>query len=148
MDYVLVDELQMPIVQEYAERLSQFKAGNVHYAISTNTLRAEDTLTIKHDEPRILLYESDFASTTQVWTFGHLPIGQNKFQDERVRQAISMSWDRDLFIEAKYNVDNFRKEGIPVRTGWNSHLINRDSFAVGGWFLDPQKSAFGRTPST
>jgi ABC-type transport system substrate-binding protein len=142
-DYVFVDELQMPIVQEYAARLSQLKAGNVHYAISTNTLRAEDTLTLKRDEPRILLYESDFTSTTQVWTFGHLPIGQNKLQDERVRQAISMSWDRDLFIEAKYNVDNFRKEGIPVRTGWNSHLINRDSFATGGWFLDPQKSAFG-----
>jgi ABC-type transport system substrate-binding protein len=142
-DYALVDELQMPIVPEYAARLSQLKAGNVHYAISTNTLRAEDTLTLKRDEPRILLYDSEFATTTQVWTFGHLPIGQNKFQDERVRQAVSMSFDRDLFIESKYNVETFRAEGIPIRTGWNSHLANRDSFDIGGWFLDPQKSEFG-----
>jgi peptide/nickel transport system substrate-binding protein len=142
-DHALVDEIQMPIVTEYATRVAQLKAGNVHYAISTNTLRAEDTLTLKRDEPRLLFYESEFATTTQVWTFGHQPIGANKFQDERVRQAVSMSWDRDLFITAKYNVDNLEKEGIPVRTGWNSHLANRDSFVVGGWLLDPKGKEFG-----
>jgi ABC-type transport system substrate-binding protein len=78
-----------------------------------------------------------------VWTFGHLPVGGNKFQDERVRQAVSMSWDRDLFILAKYNVDNFEAEGVPVRTGWNSHQANRDSFVGGGWFIDPQDKDFG-----
>jgi peptide/nickel transport system substrate-binding protein len=142
-DFALVDEIDMPIIAEYATRVSQLKAGNVHYAISTNTLRAEDTLTLKRDEPRILLYESEFATTTTVWTFGHLPIGASKFQDERVRQAVSMSWDRQLFIDAKYNTDNYRREGLPVRTGWNSHLANRDSFVNGGWFLDPQGKDFG-----
>jgi peptide/nickel transport system substrate-binding protein len=142
-DFALVDEIDMPIIAEYATRVSQLKAGNVHYAISTNTLRAEDTLTLKRDEPRILLYESEFATTTTVWTFGHLPMGASKFQDERVRQAVSMSWDRQLFIDAKYNTDNYRREGLPVRTGWNSHLANRDSFVNGGWFLDPQGKDFG-----
>jgi peptide/nickel transport system substrate-binding protein len=142
-DYALVDEIQMPIISEYATRVSQLKAGNVHYAISANTLRAEDILTLKRDEPRIQLYESDFATTATVWTFGHLPVGGNKFQDERVRQAISMAWDRDLFIAAKYNVDTFEREGLPVRTGWNSHQANRDPFAIGGWFLDPKSKDFG-----
>ena len=142
-DYALVDEIEMPIVPEYATRLAQLKAGNVHYGISTNTIRAEDTLTLKRDEPRILLYESEFAPTTTVVTFGHLPVGQNKFQDERVRQAVSMSWDRDLFNLAKYNVDAYEREGIPVRTGWNSHMAQRDAFSAGGWFLDPQGKDFG-----
>ena len=142
-DYVLVDELEMPIVTEYATRVAQLKAGNIHYGISTNTLRAEDTLQLKRDEPRILLYESEFATTTTVLTFGHLPVGGNKFQDERVRQAVSMSWDRDLFIESKYNVENYQREGVPVTTGWNSHLANREPFINGGWFLDPRKSEFG-----
>ena len=142
-DHALVDQIDMPIIGEYATRVAQLKAGNVHYGVSTNTIRAEDLLTIKRDEPRIQLYPSEFATTTTVWTFGHLPIGDNKFSDERVRQAISMAWDRDLFIEAKYNADRFRAEGIPIRTGWNSHQANRDSFVAGGWFLDPQGKDFG-----
>ena len=49
-------------------------------------------------------------------TFGHLPAGGNKFQDERVRQAGLDVWDRDLYISAFYNVDNFEKSGLPVET--------------------------------
>jgi ABC-type transport system substrate-binding protein len=60
-----------------------------------------------------------------------------------VRQAVSMSWDRDLFNLAKYDVDTFESQGVPIRTGWNSHLANRDSFVNGGWFLDPQGKDFG-----
>jgi ABC-type transport system substrate-binding protein len=139
-DFALVDEIELPQLTEYAARLAQMRAGNMHLF---NDIRAEDILTLKRDESRILLYETPFASTTTVWTFGHLPVGANKFQDERVRQAVSMSWDRDLFIEAKYNVSTFRSEGLPVRTGWNSHQANRDNFVAGGWFLDPQGKDFG-----
>ena len=68
-------------MREYAQRLSQLKAGNLHYLTRA---RAEDDLTIKRDEPRILMYESDFATTVQPMTFGHLPVGGSKFNDERV----------------------------------------------------------------
>ena len=139
-DFALVDEIEQPVISEYASRLSQFKAGNVHI---WPEIRAEDVITLKRDEPGIMLYETDFIPTTTVWTFGHLPVGNNKFQDERVRQAVSMSWDRDLFNLAKYNVDTFESEGVTVRTGWNSHLVNRDPFVNGGWFLDPQGNEFG-----
>ena len=57
-----------------------------------------------------------------------LPAGQNKFQDERVRQAVSMSFDRDLYISTFYNVDNFKKAGLPIDTAWNSGL-NFEMFA-------------------
>ena len=35
---------------------------------------------------------------------------RKQFQDVRVRQALSMSWDRDLFIDANYNVGEFAKQ--------------------------------------
>ena len=32
-------------------------------------------------------------------SFGWLPDGKAPFTDERVRQAVSMSYDRDLYLE-------------------------------------------------
>ena len=141
----LIDTIEMPIVTEYATRLSELKAGNVYYGISSNTLHAEDVLTLKKDEPRIQLYQSPFDTTVPgvVMTFGHLPAGQNKFQDERVRQAVSMSWDRDLYIQTFYNTDKFAQAGLPVDTAWCSGLLYIDAYKAGGWFLDPKGKDFG-----
>jgi peptide/nickel transport system substrate-binding protein len=141
---VLFDTIEMPIVPEYAARLAQLKAGNVYYAVSRNTLTPEDVLTLKRDESRINLYQSPFDTTSStVLTFGHLPVGQNKFQDERVRQAISRAMDRDLYISAFYNVDKFQQAGLEVRTAWNSALNYLDSYDKGGWWLDPKGKDFG-----
>src|SRR3954454_6412588 len=52
-DAAMMDTIEMPVVQEYAARLAQLRAGNIHYALDANTLRAEDILTLKKDEPRI-----------------------------------------------------------------------------------------------
>jgi peptide/nickel transport system substrate-binding protein len=143
-DAAMFDTIEMPVVQEYAARLAQLKAGNIHYAVSANTLRPEDVLTLKKDEPRILLYKSPFDTTAgTALTFGHLPVGQNKFQDERVRQAVSMSWDRDLYIGSYYNLDKFQQAGLPVDTAWNSHLNFTDSYQAGGWWVDPKGKDFG-----
>jgi ABC-type transport system substrate-binding protein len=71
--------------------------------------------------------------------FGWLPEGRSPFLDERVRQAVSMAIDRDLFIDTVHNVDNFRSEGLPVETRWNSHL----NATTEGWWLDPKSKDFG-----
>jgi peptide/nickel transport system substrate-binding protein len=144
-DAAMFDTIEMPIVQEYAARVAQLKAGNIHYAVSRNTLTPEDVLTLKSDEPRILLYQSPFDTATPgtVMTFGHLPAGGNKFQDERVRQAVSMSWDRDLYVSTFYNVDKFNQAGLPVDTAWSSGMPYNDGYNAGGWFLDPKSKDFG-----
>jgi len=143
-DAAMFDTIEMPIVQEYAARLAQLKAGNIYYAVSANTLRPEDVLSLKKDEPRILLYKSSYDTTAGTdLTFGHLPVGQNKFQDERVRQAVSQSWDRDLYISSYYNADKFQAAGLPIDTAWNSHLNFIDSYGAGGWWLDPKGKDFG-----
>jgi peptide/nickel transport system substrate-binding protein len=133
-----VDGLNLPIIPEYAQGVAQLKAGNLHlYNVS-----ATDVLTVKNDEPTLNLYQGSMASIGQRSIFGWNPgpLDVNPFRDERVRQAYSMSWDRDLFIDVVYNVDKFRAEGLPVETRWNTEL--QCNFFP-GWWLDPQGRDFG-----
>ena len=122
-DAAMFDTIEMPIVQEYAARLSQLKAGNIYYGISANTVRAEDVLTLKSDEPRIQLYQSSFDTSLPgtVMTFGPLPAGGNKYQDERVRQAVWMSWaaistsaPSTTSITSKRPACRWKRNGAPV----------------------------------
>jgi peptide/nickel transport system substrate-binding protein len=72
--------------------------------------------------------------------FGWLPTEANKpFKDERVRQAISMTWDREAYLSAFNNVDKFEADGLPVETFINTALPP----AYGRWWLDPLSKDFG-----
>jgi peptide/nickel transport system substrate-binding protein len=96
-------------------------------------------LTVKREEPRILIYQNDFSANTTELTFGVLPEGKSPFLDERVRQAYSMSWDRDAYLDTFNNVSNFSKEGLTVESRWNSVV----SAKWDGIWLDPQGKDFG-----
>jgi ABC-type transport system substrate-binding protein len=134
-DKVYLDGIDMPIVSEYATGLAQFKAGNIW----TFGVRAEDMLATKRDVPDLELRADDaFSRATGIYTsFGIQP--GSPFIDERVRRAVSMLVDRDLFIETFYNVEPFADAGLAVQTRWNSHL------AVGeeGYWLDPKGRDLG-----
>jgi peptide/nickel transport system substrate-binding protein len=132
-----IEQIEQPIVPEYAAVISQLKAGNIHYLQAG--LRSEDVLTLKRDDPRFNIYAIDLETANTVMTFGQLPDGRSPFLDERVRQAFSMSWDRDAWIDAFFNVSTFEAEGIPVGARWNSALPNDYT----GWWLDPQGNDFG-----
>ena len=134
------DTIEYPIVPQYATGLSQFRAGNIHWYID---LRAEDVLSMKRALPELSMYATDVAVNGIRTLFGLLPSSDSKkspFLDERVRQAYSMSMNRDLWIEVVYNVDNLAKEGLPVETRWNTAL-SADIFE--GWWLDPKAKDFG-----
>jgi ABC-type transport system substrate-binding protein len=79
------------------------------------------------------------GSTNQVITFGQLPERTAPILDERVRQAISMSLDRDLLNGVKYYVNEFTAEGLPVETRWNTDL----PCTWEGFWLDPKGKDFG-----
>jgi peptide/nickel transport system substrate-binding protein len=135
-DWALVEQVDSPIVSEYAAALSQFKAGNIH----SFTPRPEELLSVKGDEPRISIYEGDpggglLASIKLNYGWA----GKSPFMDERVRQAVSMSWDRDLYLEAFLNVSKFEAAGLPVETRWNTAL----PLTAEGWWLDPKGKDFG-----
>jgi ABC-type transport system substrate-binding protein len=65
-------------------------------------------------------------------------------RDERVRQAASMSIDRDLWIDTLRAADAFEAEGLPVERVWATAMRPLDGFRAGGWWLDPKnESKFG-----
>src|SRR5207248_10705217 len=59
-------------------------------------------------------------------------------RDVRLRQAYSMAWDRDLFIETVFNVSKFASQGLPVETRWNTALA-----ATSFEWLNPKSKDFG-----
>jgi peptide/nickel transport system substrate-binding protein len=133
------DQINLPIIIEYAQFLAQIKAGNIYH--SADQLRAEDLFTIKSDEPRLQILALDLQTPSMVMTFGQLPEGKSPFTDERVRQAFSMSWDRAAWVDAMYNVPALEAGGVAVDSRWNSALP-ADFGEAGGW-LDPNGKDFG-----
>ena len=143
-DTALMDQIDMPIVPEYTAALSQLRAGNMYWMgpTATTNIKPEDALPLKQQEPRMALYQSELGIAGLVGSrmnFGWLPAGKSPFLDERVRQAVSMSWDRDLYMDAFFNVSKFGSQGIPVETRWNTALI---ATFEGSW-LDPKRKDFG-----
>jgi peptide/nickel transport system substrate-binding protein len=141
-DFALLDEIFMPILPDYAARQVQLEAGQIHFGRGGNDIvRPTDILEIKKGTPDLEMYDAGTQPATSVITFGWQ--GANIFKDERVRQAISMAFDRDLDIDVRSNVLELQDAGLPVNGYWNTHLGARDAYRAAGWWLDPQSSEFG-----
>jgi peptide/nickel transport system substrate-binding protein len=126
-----LDQIDTPIILEYAQGLAQLKAGNIY----TYSVRSEDILSVKRDIPDLKIFQSlpSGFNAGSTLGFGWLPAGSSPFVDERVRQAASMAYDRDLYIDAFNNVTPFQSEGLPVETYWYSSMNSAP-----GWWLDPK----------
>jgi ABC-type transport system substrate-binding protein len=91
----------------------------------------------KKEQPKLSMYDDGFP-----WGGpNHLAFGFGNaiFQDVRVRRALSMVIDRELWIEANYNVAAFEAEGLPMNQRWNSHYCADDL----AYWLDPQGKDLG-----
>jgi ABC-type transport system substrate-binding protein len=144
-DEALVEQIEQPIISEYGTALAQFKTGAIYYMGNKNgpQIRQEEILTLKAEEPRILIYQDDMSRFVEAWplAFGWIPEGKSPFVDERVRQAVSMSWDRDLYLDTFHNVSGFTAQGLPVETRWNSHVS--PTGRLESYWLDPRGKDFG-----
>ena len=131
----------MPIVPEYATALAQFKAGNIYSMGSgrnTPKMRPEDILADQEGRAAPQIYpERPRRRRRRAWASA--VCGKSPFLDERVRQAFSMSIDRDLYMDTFLNVAKFQSEGLPVETRWNTGL----AATFDGWWLDPKGKNFG-----
>src|SRR2546423_3997022 len=130
------DAAEYPVITEYATGLAAFKAGQLHRF----DVRAEDTLDTKKSAPDLNMYQGLMQLPTASTFFGFKAGNGGMFRDKRLRQAYSMSMDRDLFAETWYNVPKFTSQGLPVDTAWSS-VVPCDEFA--GWWLDPKGKDFG-----
>ena len=122
------------MIFEYASQLAQFRTG----ALDTMEVAQEDVLVTKRDNQKLLMLGNTEFDRTPFWLrFGYLP--GSPFRDERVRKAVSMSTDRDLYVDTFGNVETFRKQGLESPAAWHS------CFGAGepSW-LDPKDTkAFG-----
>lgn len=131
-----MDGVEYPIISEYATGLAAFKSGQVyHYAV-----RPEEIVGVKQDVPVLNMYQSELQLPQATLFFGYKPGDRGMFRDKRLRQAFSMSIDRDLFADTWYNISNYRSQGLPVETAWSTSVPANE---FSGWLLEPQGKDFG-----
>jgi peptide/nickel transport system substrate-binding protein len=136
-----VDQWDWFYIKEYATLLSQFRSGNI-YLMDAQDVAIQDVLPTKKEVSQLNLVKEAIYSDQNQQFFGYKDGPISQFRDERVRQALSMSYDRDAWIDAFANVGEFEKEGLPVQTRWNLGGITAN--VQGKWALDPQNLIKGQ----
>ncbi len=123
------ETLEHPIVSEYSAQMAQFRAANIW----TSVPRQEDVLQTKKDLPELSLRQADaYGAIPSALIFGYE--GDSPFKDPRVRQAVSMSIDREAEIDVQGNRDKFHQEGLDVPARYHTVIsANWD-----GYWLDPR----------
>lgn len=126
--FPLLDGIETAIIPEYANRLAQFMAGNT----DSDGINGDDLTTVKKQIPQVQL-EGRTGPTLSFLFFDSDPASPwNK--DPRVRQAISMSLNRDDLTELGYNVKKLREAGLDVKTPWHNIIPAGET----RWWLDPK----------
>jgi peptide/nickel transport system substrate-binding protein len=141
-DYVLVDQVDLPIIPDYASALAQLKAGSIYtMGSSGNTpqVAPSDIVSVKREQPSLSIYQGELNRGAILAAFGWK--GNSPFLDVRVRQAYSMALERDLYIDTFHNVSSLEADGLPVETRWNTAIEGMDRNE--GWWLDPKGKNFG-----
>jgi ABC-type transport system substrate-binding protein len=131
-----MDAMEYPLLTEYATGLAAFKNGQIY----TYPVKPEEMLGTKRDLPDLAMYTADISIPSAHVFFGYRNNDKAMFRDKRLRQAYSMSLDRDLFAEIWYNVPDFTSAGLPVEIAWSSAVPATE---YTGWVMDPRDKDFG-----
>jgi ABC-type transport system substrate-binding protein len=129
-DFSFVDQIEYPAVTEYAAAVAQFRTGNIH----TYAVRQEEVVGLKKEVPDVSMYAGGFSSEGNKLIFGWKTAA---LRDERVRQAFSLSYDRDLWIEVWNNASKFEELGLPIERRWFGGFPSI-SDTYDGWRLEPR----------
>lgn len=132
--FPLMDGVEIVIIPEYANRIAQFRAGNIH----ATAVNAADLVSIKQSIQDVIL-EGNLSEQTSYVYFDSDPGAP--WRDERVRRAVSMSLDRDGMNELIFEVTKLRSAGIDIQSPWNNII----PAGMTRYWLDPQSSEHGET---
>jgi peptide/nickel transport system substrate-binding protein len=114
---VHLDGIRYNTLPEYASALSQFSAGR----LATYNVNAADVLSMKQRLPQLTMLANEEFPIAASWIrMSYLP--SSPFLDDRVRKALSMLLDRNLYIKTFGNVDEYEKAGIDVPMRWHSPI--------------------------
>jgi len=134
-----IARIERPIITEYATALAQLKNGGIYYYGDGEAegVRSEDIIATKRDTPELQMQPTDVTGANRYFMYGMVP--GSPYRDARVRRALMMSIDRDLWIDTFFNTETFRNQGLPVSTQWNT-CVNCN---YTGYWLDPKGKDFG-----
>jgi peptide/nickel transport system substrate-binding protein len=127
-----IDEIFEPVITDSAAGGAQFRAGK----LLEYNLPQEEVLQAKKDFPDLLMAANPPSTFTERLYFGIAP--DSPFKDERMRVAFMKTMDRDAFLSAAYNVDNFESQGLPVDAFWEGSMRQP---LYKGWWLDPKDAS-------
>jgi peptide/nickel transport system substrate-binding protein len=116
-----IDDYVNLIIPDTATQVSGLRAHEIDFLQVNDT----DLPGLKQSNPEILYYELPF----NLIGFIYWRLDKPPFNDPRVRQAVSMSLNRDNIINNLYN----------GRGGWNNFI----PWALSDWWLDPQSADEG-----
>jgi ABC-type transport system substrate-binding protein len=130
-----LDEIYEPVIPDTATGVAQFRTGAIYWY----GVPAAEIVKTKRDSMDLIMRTTlpPITGTERVF-FGSNP--DSLFKDERVRIAYMRTIDRDAFISAAANTDQFAKEGLPVQTFWEG------AFGAGYYsaaYLDPKSKEYG-----
>ncbi len=130
-----VDGIDLAIIPEYANRIAQFRAGNTH----AEGILADDVLQLRGENSDIQ-WRGLLPALLSFMYFSPEEMDPNApWRDERFRQAVSMTQDRDVLTELGYNVQALQDAGLDVSILWNNVI----PAGWGTWWLDPQGPDIG-----
>jgi len=142
-----VDRLEMPTLIEYAQQVAQLRAGAIYTSAYGTTqpprwnVTVDDAFALKQEVPQLQLYGLPpqigfLIGGGGTCHFGWL--GDSPFKDQRVRQALSLAYDRDAYIDTFFNLSKVEAQGIPAQSKYNTTMG-----PVEPWQLDPRSAEFG-----
>lgn len=113
------DEWNITVIADYAAGLAQFSAGNLD--IYPALLQQDVLATKRSNSSLVMVQDSVWTKNTGGWIyFDRRP--DSVFNDDRVRRAMSMQIDRDLWLDTFSNRAIFEGEGLPVQTTWTNFV--------------------------
>lgn len=105
----LLDGLEYDIIPAYASRLAPLQAGSTD---TEGQLAVADLIDLKKSSKNYIIRGAQGINTSMFYFDGHDPT-EPWGKDDRVRQAVAMSIDRDALTELLYDV----KKLAPAFTG-------------------------------
>ncbi len=128
-----LDGVETAIIPEYANRLAQFRAGN----LDVSDINPDDLPDTLKQISGAKINARSGPTLSFVYFDPNADSPWNK--DPRVRQAASMAMDRDSLLELGYNIKKLRDAGLKVESNWHNIIPSGET----AWWIDPKGAKMG-----